>query len=281
MADGNNGGNSGGDTGENTVANLMDTDGNFVENWADSEALPEEIRGDETLKGVANLSDAMKMLVHAQSMVGADKVVIPGEDADEATLADFRTKLGVPESAEGYEFEEPDLPEGMDYDEQLASDWKTKAHEMGLTPAQAKTAHDWLYERGAETFQSAQQQREQNVADAEQALKSKWGKAYDQNLELANRAADRFGLTDALQERGYANDPAIVEAMAAVGKAMGEDQGQDGGRSGGLMDPSTAQSKINEVMRNSQDPYNLADHPQHKDRVAEVQKWYEQAYPEG
>lgn len=66
------------------------------------------------------------------------------------------------------------------------------------------------------------------------------GAQFVQNVELAKRAAERFGgkeFREALEASGYGNHPLMVKTFVAIGKAMAEDRlavganGAGGGRS--------------------------------------------------
>ena len=50
-----------------------------VADWRDS--IPEEIRGHSSLEHINDIGALAKSYVHAQQMVGADKVALPGKSA--------------------------------------------------------------------------------------------------------------------------------------------------------------------------------------------------------
>lgn len=53
------------------------------------------------------------------------------------------------------------------------------------------------------------------------------GASFVENMELAKRAAERFGgkeFREALETTGYGNHPLLVKAFVAIGKAMADDK---------------------------------------------------------
>ena len=66
-------------------------------------AIPEDIREHKSLSTIKDVGGLAKGFVHAQSMIGADKIAIPGKFATEDDWNPVWDKLGRPESAEAYE----------------------------------------------------------------------------------------------------------------------------------------------------------------------------------
>ena len=102
---------------DSETGQIIGEDGSFNEGWMES--LPEDLRGDETLKSIPDLSAMAKMLVSGQKMIGADKIIIPGNESTDEDWGEVFKKLGRPETGEGYELAKPeDIPEGMDWNEE-------------------------------------------------------------------------------------------------------------------------------------------------------------------
>ena len=133
--------------------------------WRDS--LPEDMRSEksfETIPGTTveeALPNLAKQYLNAQQMVGADKLVIPGENATPEQTNEFFTKLGRPAEAKDYEMV---LPEGLDestLDTAQIDKWKDRFHEAGIS---AKVAKEFLSQHISEEF-ARNQQAQQGVAD--------------------------------------------------------------------------------------------------------------------
>ena len=79
--------------------------------WRDS--LSDDIKGDASLENINDINSLAKGYVHAQRMVGADKIALPGKYATEDDWQQVYTKLGRPDSPENYELNY-NIPEGDD-----------------------------------------------------------------------------------------------------------------------------------------------------------------------
>ena len=73
------------------------------EDWKAS--LPDDIKGNQLIHNLESVEALAKTAIHAQSMVGADKVPVPGKWANDDDWNSVYTKLGKPENAEGYKLE--------------------------------------------------------------------------------------------------------------------------------------------------------------------------------
>ena len=71
------------------------------EDWRS--AIPEDLQNDPSLANIQDVASLAKGYVHAQHMVGADKVAIPTRETTPEELDAFYNKLGRPESVDGYE----------------------------------------------------------------------------------------------------------------------------------------------------------------------------------
>lgn len=171
-------------------------------------------------------------------------VTPPGADAAPDELAEFRSRLGVPESPGGYEYEPPgDLPEILAEaaDEGELAEIFEVAHGLGLTQAQLSGLLDWRFEQLAGAGTRLEGQLARAREDSERALRREWGREYERNLNLSRRALRDFGgdglvefLTRARVDGAQlANHPEIVRWAAGVGRALGEASLHLGGGAGG------------------------------------------------
>ncbi len=173
----------------------------------------------------------------------SNAVVLPGKDASDDEVAEFRAKLGVPKSPYDYEVELPDdLPDGLvptDEDVARIESFFQAMHKAGATPATVQTAIDWYYEGLQVAVARANAEVVQARQASEATLRREWGADYDRNLEMAKRAVAEFGgaefaaLLDGFVVDGVAvgDRPEFVSVFAAVGRSMGESgihMGMDG-----------------------------------------------------
>lgn len=171
-------------------------------------------------------------------------VTPPGEDADEEELAEFRARMGVPESPEEYEYDPPgDLPEylaDMTGEAEMAEIFEV-AHGLGLTQAQLSGLMDWRFDQLAGAGARLEGQLASAREESERTLRREWGRDYERNLNLSRRALREFGgeglagfLTRARVDGAQlANHPEIVKWAADVGRALTEASLHLGGGEGG------------------------------------------------
>lgn len=217
----------------------------------------EEVRNWTQAKGWKDPAAMAESAWNLEKLIGHERagrtVVIPGDDAPAEEVSAFRTKMGVPEKAEGY-MDVIKVPEGQsDAFAKEAANW---FHEAGIPPKQAAIlAEKW----NAHNAAGMQQQSEQQAADADRAfgeVMAGWGKDADANLELGKRAASQFIPAKDGAERqallskieGAIGTKAMLEMFAGIGKGLGEHRVHTNGDGGGFgMSPAEAQAKINSL----------------------------------
>jgi len=238
--------------------------------------LPEDLRENETLAGVKTVSGMAKMLVHAQGMVGADKVVIPAADASPEDMNSFYTKLGRPEKADGYELKPP---EGLAYGDDDIAGFRTAAHAAGLSANQVTALFNWHGELSVEKAKTESLKGKEILQTSELALKKEWGDAYDQNFALAMKAVRTFTDEQSVEalEKGLGNDPAMIRMMHKVGAAISEDKLKGDVP---VYTPGESKDAINKIMGDLKHPYHDKKHPGHEGAVQQVQKLYAALYPQ-
>lgn len=162
----------------------------------------------------------------------SDRIKLPGKDADEKEVAKFRKALGVPETPEAYEVKLPEGVELTEADEALIEAVKPLAHENNV-PAEALNgfiAKFKEFEQQVVNEHEAALERQRD--EAESALKQEWGKDYDGNLNIANRAMKQLGGDDLVEFLNKAelkdggllgNSPHLVRLFAKLGRQMSED----------------------------------------------------------
>ena len=200
-------------------------------------------------KGWKSSADVLQSYVHLEKAVGADKVVLPAEDSNILEWEGW-SRLGTPESADGYAMA---APEGFEhYDAGLSDDMRSTFHEARLTPAQATMIHDKFVER---MMGSLDQQVTDNVGQVETwtgELRQEYGTAYDERIAVARNAIREFGtpaLAEILNSSGLGNHPEVVRAFVKAGIALGKGgQFKEGEQAGNFgTTPDMAKIQIAEV----------------------------------
>lgn len=233
-------------------------------------SLSDEIRNEKSLENISDIESLAKGYVHAQRLVGADKIPVPNKFATEEDWNKVYEKLGRPKSADEYKF---NLPEDKTVDEAALKTFAEQAHKLGLLPGQAdgvvKFYNDMIGAELAEANTIAEAAR--NKATTE--LKTEWGQAYDQKIAAANQVvASVFpqGFMSMNMEDGtkLGDNPAVIKAFAMLAERMGEDKivQSDGPM---MQTPKQIDKEINNLTAPGS-AYWDKNHPNHQTAVEEV-----------
>jgi hypothetical protein len=235
------------------------------------DSLPEDLRMEPSLRNFTDPASLAKSYVHAQRMIGADKIPLPGKTATDEDWANVWSKLGRPQAPSEYQlqFENP-LLAGSDLES-----FKQSAFEAGLNNRQVERMAKFLESTvsGAETSRS--EMTEKAVYEAEQELRQEFGQAFEQRMALAYNAAKQLlGDADMLDEvqladgRMLGDHPQVVRMFAKLAEQIGEDK-LLGETSELIMTPQEANMRIAEMTRRDS-PYWDKLHPEHDTYVDEV-----------
>lgn len=246
-----------------------------VEDWRDT--IPEEIRSHKSLQHIADVGALAKSYVHAQSMIGADKIAIPGKSATAEEWAEVHTKLGRPESPDSYSIETSD-----DMNTDMVGWFKNTAHQLGLNQSQAETLFNSYNDFVGQYSQLNESDAEAIVQQTEQSLRAEWGQAFDdrvaQGFGVVNTFADESILETQLSDGSLLGDNAdFIRLMASVGDFMQQKLGEDtleGVKTSGAITPDQAQEKLNELRRKDS-PFWDSRHPEHDFYVQQALKYQE------
>jgi hypothetical protein len=248
-------------------------------------ALDEGLRSDPTLADIKDLNGLAKSYVHAQRMVGKDKLVIPGEGADPTEWDSFYEKLGRPQDGKYNLDPKGIIPDDMPFQPEAIDHFKKVFHEAGLSQKQAETVFknymQFAGEQHTNMMTTGQQQREQWVTD----VKKEFGKAYDQKIDLAVRAVDTFGGEDMkkwLNETGLGDNPMFIKVFSKIGEKMQESLTQPGQSGGFTLTPDAARQEIARMQRDDKfmAAYLSPATEGHAEAVKKMHELYGFAYPE-
>jgi hypothetical protein len=243
-------------------------------------SLSDEVRADKSLENINDIESLAKSYVHAQKMVGADKIPVPNKFATDKDWDAVYEKLGRPKTAEEYKF---NLPEDQKVDEAALKNFSTQAHKLGLLPGQAEGMVKFYNEMKSTELAAAEStatgQREKAITE----LKTEWGQAYDQKLQQANNVvASVFpqGFMNTNLEDGtkLGDHPAVIKAFANLAGKMGEDNiVQSSGPT--HMTPKQLDKEIL-ALQAPGSAYWDKNHPGHDAAVEEVKSLFEQKHQE-
>ena len=259
------------------------------EDWKAS--LPEDIRDNQLIHNANSIESLAKTAIHAQSMIGADKLAIPGKWANEDDWNNVYTKLGKPEDAQGYKLE---VKEGTQVDKDIESWYRGLAHKAGLNDRQANTIFQEYMAKEAELKAANAPPSPKDVeiikGEAEIALKKEWGKAFDTKMNEAKGVLTEFAPKDfdqLLTKDGVplGNDHVFIKTLANIGNYINSKLGEDkmvGSKQQPQYTPADAEKEIAALRGDPRDggPYWDKKHPDHIRTVQQVQELMEYMHPE-
>jgi hypothetical protein len=217
-----------------------------------SAGLPDELKGYVQTKGFKDPASVVDSYRNLEKLVGVkDKLVqVPDNLGDEKAMEAVWNKLGRPEKPEGYGFK---ASEGAEKFVQWAGE---TFHKLGLNSNQAKALMEGYDKFAADESTAMEGLTKANNEKMINELKTKWGSAYDQNLKVANAAAQQFGIDKETVNKlessmGFAK---TMDLLQTIGSKIGEADYVSGDTKGGfgkVLTPNQASEKLSALM---QDP---------------------------
>jgi hypothetical protein len=173
------------------------------------DTLPEDLRGNESLKKFSDVGTMAKSYVELEKMIGG-RVKLPDDKSTVEEIQDFRRKMGVPDKIEDY-----GTYEGIDPDDM--ADIVKAAHEEGLTKKQFERLVK--VSQGKTTAKLEKIFKETQVK-AEETLKNEWGDKYEKNLADAKRAMQELapeGFQKLIAENPtIGNNPDVIKMFSKL-----------------------------------------------------------------
>ncbi len=222
------------------------------------EMIPEDLREHPSLSPIKDVGNLARSFVNAQKLIGADKIPFPTNPTEE-DLSNIYSRLGRPETPEGYEF----ATDGNVITEDVAAEYAGVAHQLGLSPKQAAGILDYYKGSVGQTTEQMEQLAQEQAEQTTNELKREWGNAFGDKVAAAKDIIEQFAGLDMLQMRledgtKVGNHPAFIKAFAAIGDfkstVTSEDTINDGARSS-VFTPVQAQAEIDAIMNDKSHPY--------------------------
>lgn len=259
-------------------------------NWRES--LPEDLRDHKSLQHYGTVNDLAKSHVHAQQMIGKDKIVRPGQSATDEEWREVYAKLGMPSTSSEYDFNKnAGLGEGMEVDENLLGWFTDTAHRVGLNNNQAQALLELWNENTAEITNLSEEGARQSQENSAMELRNEWGNAFDANLNLSKTVLNEFYdgsdtnefLDQQLSDGSRIGDnPSFIKMMSSIGTFIKSKIGEDsikGLQGTTVKNPGDLQDELDKLMDLS-GPYGDKRHPEHASYVRKVSELHEEMYPD-
>ena len=147
--------------------------------------IPENFREEKSLENFNNMEDFVKSYLHAQKLVGADKIPVPNKHATEEDWNEVFKRLGAPNSPEDYKYNFKD----QEMDQGQVQEFNKTAHRLGLLPKQAEGLIKFYNEMNVNNAASLEDQAAQAQLNTETELKKEFGPQFEKRLDQAKRLA--------------------------------------------------------------------------------------------
>jgi len=250
----------------NTVLSEQNTQTNF------KDLIPESFREEKSLNNFNNMEDFVKSYLHAQKLVGADKIPVPNKHATDEDWNEVFKRLGAPDTPDGYKYNFKD----QEVDENSVKAFNETAHRLGLLPKQAEGLIKFYNELNQNQSQSLEEQATQAQMRTEAELKKEFGPQYSKRLDQAKKlAVNSLGedfLNDTILKDGsrLGDNLTVIKAFSELADKLSEDpiiQG-DGSQ---YMTAKDIEKEITELTQEGSAYWNKT-HPNHRKSVEEVLK---------
>ena len=249
------------------------------------DSLPEDLRTNPSLKNINDVGSLAKSYVHAQRMVGADKIPLPGSNSTDDDWIKVYDKLGRPADIKDYDVTMPDMFDGNGFRESI--------HAAGLNQKQAASIAQFIHSQSEAANEKLNAYQEQARLDTEAELRQEYGKTFDDKIKRAQSTAkyllgskgdpsskdNILGNIRLADGRMLGDHPDIIRMFEAMSHEIAEDD-LDGVTTESAMTPQDAQEEIDTIQADRSGPYWNKHHPEHDKMVARVNELFEYVHPE-
>lgn len=251
------------------------------------DSLPEDLRGNPSLKNFNDVGSLAKSYVHAQRMVGADKIPLPGNNSTDDDWSRVYDKLGRPADIKDYDVSLPDIFEDDGF--------RKSIHAAGLNQKQAASVAQFMQSQTEAANEKLNAYQEQAKLDTEAELKAKYGKTFEDAIKRAQATAKYFlgSKGDAASEdnifgnyrladgRMLGDLPELIVLLESVSHELAEDDLKLDSSNENAMTPQDAQDEIDQLQADRKNgAYWNKHHPEHDKAVARVQELFAYVHPE-
>ena len=239
-------------------------------NFKDS--IPEEFRQEKSLENINSMDDLVKSYLHAQKLVGTNKIPVPNKHSTDEDWNEVFKRLGAPDTPEGYKYNLKD----QELDSQQVQEFNKAAHKLGLLPKQAEGLIKFYNEMNGNIAASQEEQAAQGQLNTEAELKKEYGPQFGKRLDQAKKLAVSTLGQDFL-ENTYLKDGSrlgdnlsVIKAFSNMADKLSEDEIIKGDGTG-YMTAKEIEKEIDDLTQEGS-PYWNKTHPNHQKNIQEVLK---------
>ena len=243
------------------------------ENTVDFKSLiPESSKEEKSLENFDNMEDLLKSYLHAQKMVGADKIPVPNKYATDEDWKEVFTRLGAPKTPEDYKYSFKD----DEVDPKQLKTFNETAHRLGLLPKQAEALVKYYNNLNQSHSEQLEAQAITAQEKTEADLKKEFGPQFNKRLDQAKRLAtntlgEEFLNNTVLKDGSRLGDNfEVIKAFSNLADKLSEDEVVKGEGSE-YQTAKDIEKQIDELTQQGS-AYWQNQHPNHKKAVDEVFK---------
>ena len=187
--------------------------------------IPENFREEKSLENFNNMEDFVKSYLHAQKMVGADKIPVPNKHSTDEDWNEVFKRLGAPNSPDDYKYNFKD----QEMDSGQVQEFNKTAHKLGLLPKQAEGLIKFYNEMNGNIAANQEEAAAQAQLNVETELRKEFGPQFNKRLDQAKRLAVNSLGQDFL-ENTYLKDGSrlgdnlqVIKAFSDLADKLSED----------------------------------------------------------
>ena len=235
--------------------------------------IPDEYKEDKALANFQDMNQFVKSYLHAQKMVGLDKIPVPNKYATDEDWQEVYKRLGAPETPDQYKYK---FAKDQKVDEASLKAFNEVAQKNGLLPKQAENIVKFYNELSQQAVSQEASKVDAARLESETVLKTEYGAEYNKRLDQAKRLASQTLGEDFLNKTilkdgsKLGDNVSLIKAFSTLADKLSEDEIVKG-EGTDYMSAKELQKEIDELQQPGS-PYWIKTHPNHKRNVDEVFK---------
>ena len=235
--------------------------------------IPDEYKEDKALANFQDMNQFVKSYLHAQKMVGLDKIPVPNKYATDEDWKEVYKRLGAPETPDQYKYK---FAKDQKVDEASLKAFNEVAQRNGLMPKQAENIVKFYNELSQQAVSQEASKMDSVRLESETVLKTEYGSEYNKRLDQAKRLASQTLGADFLNNTILKNgsklgdNVSLIKAFSALADKLSEDEIVKG-EGTDYMSAKELQKQIDELEA-PDSAFWKKTHPNHERAVQEVFK---------
>ena len=235
--------------------------------------IPDEYKEDKALANFQDMNQFVKSYLHAQKMVGLDKIPVPNKHATDEDWQEVYKRLGAPEKPDQYKYK---FAKDQKVDEASLKAFNEVAQKNGLLPKQAENIVKFYNELSQQAVSQEASKIDAARLESETVLKTEYGSEYNKRLDQAKRLASQTLGTDFLNNiilkdgSKLGDNVSLIKAFSSLADKLSEDEIVKG-EGADYMSAKELQKQIDELEA-PDSAFWKKTHPNHERAVQEVFK---------